>query len=101
MIMRDAAYRILSWLLVRVTALQRTMDCRGYGRHVYGGPAPVDWRVREGLPPNDQWPTSADGKTSLLVVGDVRCGRVRPVRAETFPTIGGNLPSEGESSVVK
>ena len=46
---------------------------------------PIPWRVREGLPSLDQWPTVRDANNmdrAVLVVGAVKAGPIRPVPAE-------------------
>jgi hypothetical protein len=79
---------MLNWAFVKVLALMQAQDCRDYAQYVHGGPAPVDWKIREGIPPHSQWPKRADGSLKLFV-GAQRHGRVRPVRAENLVT-GGN-----------
>jgi hypothetical protein len=83
----DVAGKVQQWALVR-----------HYG---INAPAPPDWRVREGLPLHDRWPKHSDGLTSALVVGAQKVGRVKPVRAETFPAVGGQLAPVDEESVSK
>ena len=51
----------------------------------HAGKPPVDWRVREGLPSLDRWPTVRDANNmdrAVLVVGAVKAGPIRPVPAE-------------------
>lgn len=79
---------MLNWAFVKVLALMQAQDCRDYAQYVHGGPAPVDWKIREGIPPHSQWPKRTDGSLKLFV-GAQRHGRVRPVRAGNLVT-GGN-----------
>ena len=82
---------VCNWLLRRILQVKQSSYLREYERTVNGGPAPRPWREREGLPEQSRWPKRPDG-TIDLVVGDQRSGRVRPVKADTFPVIGGALP---------
>jgi hypothetical protein len=91
MTLRNFIYEALKRGAQILVLLKTAMECGDYGKTVYGGPAPVDWRKREKLPAHDNWPKRPDG-TIDLVVGDQRSGRVRPVKADTFPVIGGALP---------
>ena len=75
--------KLLDWVIAKLTYFEQAAYLRDYEKNVHGGPAPAAWREREGIPSSDQWPKQN------LVVGAVRCGRVRPVAAEAFPT-GGN-----------
>jgi hypothetical protein len=71
-------YLTLDWLLNRIASLKASMDCWNYGKTVHGGPAPVDWRVRENLPLWGQWPGNRSKHprkdpnfNSLVLVGAV------------------------------
>ena len=59
-----------------------------------GGEVPRPWREREGLPSHNEWPVRGNALTPALVISAVKCGPIRPVKAESFPTIGGGLPEE-------
>jgi hypothetical protein len=72
MTLRDRTYRLLNWLLVKFYSLKQTMDCWDYGKNVHGGPAPVDWRIREGLPTWQAWLTKDRWSGNRLIVGKVK-----------------------------
>lgn len=97
MILLNLIYEVLKRGTQILVNLKTATECGDYGKTVYGGPAPVDWRKRENLPAHDNWPKLPDGSCDL-VIGAQHCGRVRPVKAETFPVIGGALPSVEESA---
>lgn len=78
---------MLNWLSYKIEGIRQARTFRLYAKNVHKGPAPTDWRTREGIPDHNQWPR--DPKSSNLVIGSVKCGRVRPVPAPAFPT-GGN-----------
>jgi len=78
---------ILDWLVEKIICVKLSACIHYYAKHVHKGPAPVDWRVREGIPNHDQWPRNPNSPN--LVIGKVKRGRVRLVPAEAFPT-GGN-----------
>lgn len=82
--------------LVRLYAVLTTVSCwverkrlailmRVYGMTNDCEP-PVDWRVREGLPSRDQWPTVKTADTQsvrpIWVVGRMKVGPVKPVPAK-------------------
>ena len=88
MILPEWAEFALDWLVRKSLCIKQAAYLREYAEKVHGGPAPVDWKIREGIPPHSQWPKRADGSLKLFV-GAQRCGKVRPVRAENLVT-GGN-----------
>lgn len=75
--------RMLDWIIQKATGAKYWVLFRCYAKHVYGKSAPVDWRIREGIPDHNQWPKNL--KSSNFVVGKVHCGKVRPVPAPAFP----------------
>ena len=88
MILPEWAEFALDWLVRKSLCIKQAAYLREYAEKVHGGPAPVDWKIREGIPPHSQWPKRTDGSLKLFV-GAQRHGRVRPVRVENLVT-GGN-----------
>ena len=80
---------VLDWLVSKITSIKQRSYLREYAERVHQGPIPVNWRIREGIPPHEQWPRDNGSLTGNIVVGKVKFGPVKPVRAPAFPT-GGN-----------
>ena len=73
---------VLDWITSKIESIKYARILRLYAKNVHEGPIPDPWRIREGVPTSAQWPTSK----RYLIIGNVKCGRVRPVRAPAFPT---------------
>jgi len=92
-------YKILLFVFRWTERKQENLLLRYYGI-AQGVKPPVPWREREGLPSHSNWPLVKEHPSRFaLVLGAVKCGRVRPVRAGSYLTVGGGLP--GEDSAAK
>ena len=82
MSLRNWVYVVLNRGIRSLTALTLAIECADYARRVHGGPAPVDWRTREGIPASDQWGKldqwgkKAPGKSGRLLRATLVKGKV-------------------------
>ena len=54
--------KLLDWVIAKLTYFKQAAYLQAYEKNVHGGPAPVDWREREGIPSHNQWPWTAKNR---------------------------------------